>query len=144
SGSSTNCRRLEGMAGQDQEVSGAGSVASPTAEDYVARWSGRVAETTSAATGPWPEAGGDGPCRGRACEKAQIASREAMFTEGAIGAAGRIQLPAQRVTRLRGVMIDVDPGKLLPENPLFPPSHDPREFFRINQAVLDRHPLARD
>ena len=70
--------------------------------------------------------------------------REAMFNDGVTGAASRIQLPTERITRLRGLMIDLDPGKLIPDNPLFPPAEDPREFFGRIQAVLDRHPLARD
>ncbi len=70
--------------------------------------------------------------------------REAMFNDGVTGTASRIQLPTGRITRLRGLMIDVDPGKLIPDNPLFPPAEDPREFFGRIQAVLDRHPLVRD
>jgi hypothetical protein len=78
------------------------------------------------------------------CQEPPLDLREALFNEGATGAAGRIQVPAERVTRLRGLMVDLDPGELVPGNPLFPPADDPAEFLRLNRAVLDRHPLARD
>lgn len=82
--------------------------------------------------------------RGPALEEPILDLREALFNDGSTGAAPRIQLPTERITRLRGLMIDLDPGKLDPANPLFPPAEQPAEFLRRNQAVLDRHPLVRD
>ncbi len=100
------------------------------------------------------EASCDGPSLDREREKPPepeegrpdppVDLREALFNDGATGPASRIQVPMERITRLRGLMIDLDPGKLLPDNGVFPPAEDPREFLRGIQAVLDRHPLARD
>ena len=70
--------------------------------------------------------------RGREAGTRSLDMREAMFNDGVTGAASRIQLPTERITRLRGLMIDVDPGKLIPDNPLFPPAEDPGEFFGRN------------
>jgi hypothetical protein len=88
--------------------------------------------------------GGGDQTRGPAPEEPSLDVREALFNDGCIGAADRIQLPRERITRLRGLMIDLDPGKLDPTNPLFPPAEQPAEFLRRNQAVLDRHPVACD
>ena len=79
-----------------------------------------------------------------AFEESQIDLRKALFNDGRKGTAGRIQIPAERITRLLGIMIDLDPGKLNPDNALFWPSPDPRKFLDRIQGTLDRHPLACD
>ena len=67
-----------------------------------------------------------------------------MFNDGCNGDESRIQLPAERITRLRGLMIDLDPGKLNPGQPAVPAGGGPGRILRRIQAVLDRHPLARN
>lgn len=69
--------------------------------------------------------------------------REALFNEGAIGAAYEVQVPVERVTRVRGILWDLDPGLLEPRNVLFPPGSGPGDFYAGIRDVLDRHPLAR-
>jgi hypothetical protein len=69
--------------------------------------------------------------------------REALYNDGATGPAPAVQLPAESVTRLRGIMLDLDPGRLAPGNPLFPPDADPDRFHASVRPVLDRHRLAR-
>jgi hypothetical protein len=69
--------------------------------------------------------------------------REALFNEGAVGPAGVIQVPTAGITRLNGLMLDLDPKWLVPDNALFPPADDPREFLARIAPVLDRHPLLR-
>ena len=81
-----------------------------------------------AASGSEIEAGGQ-PSREPGGRDSHVDRREAMFNDGRTGVAGRIQLPRERITRLRGLMIDLDPGLLLPDNSLFPPAADPREFL---------------
>jgi hypothetical protein len=76
-------------------------------------------------------------------EQSQVDLREALYNDGCTGTESRIQLPAARITRLLGIMIDLDPGKLNPNNRIFPPAADPREFLARIQGVLDHHPLAR-
>jgi hypothetical protein len=72
-----------------------------------------------------------------------VDAREALCNEGAVGPAGAVQVPTDRVTRLNGLMLDLDPKLLAPGNPLFPPAADPREFLERVAAVLDRHALLR-
>ena len=69
--------------------------------------------------------------------------REALYNDGPIGPASKIQLPLEAITSLSGIVIDLDPGLLRPDNPLFPPSAEPAEFYEKIKPVLDRHPLAR-
>src|SRR5262245_55014102 len=69
--------------------------------------------------------------------------REALYNEGAVGPAGVIQVPAERITRLKGLMLDLDPKLLAPSNPLFPPADDPRAFLDRVAPALDRHALLR-
>jgi hypothetical protein len=73
-----------------------------------------------------------------------IDSREQLWNEGLTGPAGLIQLPTERITRLRGILLDLDPAKLIAENPWFPPADDPVQFHANIKPVLQRHPLARD
>jgi hypothetical protein len=69
--------------------------------------------------------------------------REALYNDGGTGPAGRIQIPRERISALRGFVIDLDPHLLRPDNSLFPPSENPRVFHQQIGPVLDRHPLAR-
>ncbi len=88
------------------------------------------------------EGGGRPP--GPVHDESLVDQREALFNDGCRGTASRIQLPAARLTRLRGIMIDLDPGKLEAGNPLFPPGEQPREFLANIRTILDRHPLVCD
>jgi hypothetical protein len=69
--------------------------------------------------------------------------REALCNDGGAGPAGVIQVPTERITRLNGLMLDLDQKLLVPENTLFPPADDPRTFLERIGPVLDRHPLLR-
>jgi hypothetical protein len=69
--------------------------------------------------------------------------REALWNEGRTGPAALIQVPTERITRLSGILLDLDPAKLAAENPWFPPAEDPVEFHAKIKHVLQRHPLAR-
>ena len=69
--------------------------------------------------------------------------REQLWNEGLTGPACLIQVPTERITRLRGILLDLDPAKLIAENPWFPPADDPVEFHAKIKHVLQRHPLAR-
>ena len=69
--------------------------------------------------------------------------REQLWNEGLTGPAGSIQVPTERITRLRGILLDLDPARLIAENPWFPPADDPVEFHAKIKHVLQRHPLAR-
>jgi len=53
-----------------------------------------------------------------------------------------IQVPAERITTLHGFMVDLDPAKLAPDNPLFPPADSPRAFHEAIKPILGRYPLA--
>ncbi len=68
--------------------------------------------------------------------------REALFNHGSTGPARMIQLPLENITSLSGIVIDLDPGLLHPDNPLFPPAAEPADFHKKIRPVLDRHPLA--
>jgi hypothetical protein len=69
--------------------------------------------------------------------------RETLWNESLSGKASLIQLPGERITRLRGILLDFDPAKLIAENPWFPPADDPLQFHANIKPVLQRHPLAR-
>lgn len=69
--------------------------------------------------------------------------REALFNDCAVGRIQDIQVPLERITTLHGILFDLDPGLLDPDNALFPPADDPRAFHEAIRPVLDRHPLAR-
>ncbi len=70
--------------------------------------------------------------------------REQLYNRRECGTFAEIQLPAERITTLHGIVFDLDPKLYRPGNPLFPPDDDPRRFFDLVRPVLDRHPLARD
>jgi hypothetical protein len=70
--------------------------------------------------------------------------RESLCNDRGVGPLGLVSLPLECVTRLHGLMVDLDPGLLRPENPLFTPADDPREFLTRVGPALDRHELLRD
>jgi hypothetical protein len=76
-------------------------------------------------------------------EESLVDQREALYNGGCTGPAGRIQIPAERITRLNGIMVDFDPGNLDPNNRILPPADDPHQFLDRSRAVLDRHPVLR-
>jgi hypothetical protein len=80
------------------------------------------------------------PPTGKATDD-RIDKRETLWNEGLTGKAGSIQVPTERITRLLGVLFDLDPAKLA-ENPWFPPADNPVEFHANIKPVLQRHPLA--
>jgi hypothetical protein len=75
--------------------------------------------------------------------------REQLWNEGLTGPAGLIQVPTERITRLRGILLDLDPAKLIAENPWFPPADDPVEFHAkkveagVKAGMPDRRARAR-
>lgn len=68
--------------------------------------------------------------------------RQQLYNEGLQGPVQRIQLPRERITRLNGILFDLDPKLLVPNNLYFPPADDPRAFYEAIRPVLERHPLA--
>jgi hypothetical protein len=66
--------------------------------------------------------------------------REALYNDRRVGPAGQIQLPHEAVTRLHGLMVDLDADLLRP-NPWFPPADAAEDFFAGIAAVLERHPI---
>lgn len=68
--------------------------------------------------------------------------REALVNDRAVGPINQVQLSAERVTTLHGIMFDLDPKILIPENLLFPPAETPEEFYLAIKPILDRHALA--
>src|SRR5262249_53076581 len=70
--------------------------------------------------------------------------RQALFNDQAQGPAARIQVPREGITTLRGILLDLDPDRLVAGNPYFPPATDPRAFYAGVNPVLQRHPLARN
>jgi hypothetical protein len=69
--------------------------------------------------------------------------REQLYNDKAVGLAKEIQVPQERITRLHGILIDLDPGLLQPDNPVFRPAATAAGFHANIRPVLDRHPLAR-
>jgi hypothetical protein len=69
--------------------------------------------------------------------------REQLFNERAVGPVHAVALVVERITRLHGIMLDLDPGYLRPENKLFTPAADPKTFYENVRPVLDRHPVLR-
>jgi hypothetical protein len=72
-----------------------------------------------------------------------VDEREALFNERATGPVQAIQVPAERITRLHGILFDLDPGLLIAGNPVFPPAEEATAFYENVRPILDRHPLAR-
>jgi hypothetical protein len=69
--------------------------------------------------------------------------REQLYNDRRTGPIYDVQLPTERVTRLHGVLFDLDPKHYTPGNATFPPADDPRAFHNGIRHVLDRHALAR-
>ena len=65
--------------------------------------------------------------------------REALFNDRAIGPIGKVQVPAERITTLHGIMLDLDPKILRPGNKIFTPADTPEEFYRSIKPILARH-----
>jgi hypothetical protein len=68
--------------------------------------------------------------------------REALYNDRPTGPAPQIQLPTSAITRLHGILFDLDPKFLQPDNEWFRPDPDPDVFLRNVSPVLNRHPLA--
>jgi hypothetical protein len=69
--------------------------------------------------------------------------RQQLCNEQETGPFFKVQLPLERITRLHGILWDLDPKHLAAGNPIFPPADDPKAFYELVRPVLDRHPLAR-
>jgi hypothetical protein len=70
--------------------------------------------------------------------------RESLTNDRRQGPAHQISLPKEMITRLHGFMIDVDPDKLIPGNPVLDPSDDPVVFLARLEPLLQRHPIAQN
>ena len=72
---------------------------------------------------------------------AQIDIREQLFNDGATGPISHVQLPAEAITSLRGILFDLDLS-LMCASPLLPQvPENPREFYTGSvQPWLSRHP----
>jgi len=66
--------------------------------------------------------------------------REALFNDRLVGLASHIQVPREGVTRLWGLVIDLD-ANLLKANPWFPPADTAETFYAAILPVLERHPV---
>jgi hypothetical protein len=72
----------------------------------------------------------------------RIDLREALVNDCPAGPAPQIQLPREAVTRLGGLVVDLD-ANLLKPNPWFPPADTAETFYRGIARVLDEHPVLR-
>ena len=68
--------------------------------------------------------------------------REALFNDQAVGPASHIQVAREGVTRLAGLVVDMDADPLK-ANRWFPPADNAEDFFKLIGAVFDRHPVLR-
>lgn len=75
--------------------------------------------------------------------KAPLDVRERIQNEGGTGSFADVQLPAERITKLNGIILDLDPKLLAPGNGIFEPDDSPRAFYDKIVNALGRHPLAR-
>jgi hypothetical protein len=75
--------------------------------------------------------------------KTGIDDRESLYNDRAVGAIHQIQIPAERITTLHGIMLDLDPKILTPGNTIFSPAESPGAFYTAIKPVLDRHVLVR-
>ena len=69
-------------------------------------------------------------------------AREQLFNGGEVGPIAQIQVSTERITRLNGILFDIDPTNLR-EGPLLPAlSQDPQAFYeQCVQRWLSNHPL---
>jgi len=75
--------------------------------------------------------------------QSQVDLRESLYNDRAIGPAPKIALPREAVTRLHGLVMDLD-ANVLKDNQWFPPAATAEEFFEAIQPVLNRHPILRN
>ena len=114
-----------------------GSVVLPGQADHP------IAESRTRPASTPPTSGiADAPTRATE-DTGQVDVREALYNDGAKGKAGQIQVPLEGITRLAGLVIDLDPDLIHPENGIFPPAQEAVVFFRGISPVLERHPLLR-
>jgi hypothetical protein len=67
--------------------------------------------------------------------------REQLFNDRLQGPFAQVQVPAERITRLHGILLDIDPEHLRPGNGWFEPDAVPEKFHKNIRPVLNRHPL---
>jgi hypothetical protein len=67
--------------------------------------------------------------------------REQLYNERAQGRLVDVQLPAERIVRLHGVLFDLDPRLYRAGNGVFEPAATPQAFYDNIKPVLARHPL---
>src|SRR5262245_25980124 len=75
-------------------------------------------------------------------EPAMVDAREQLYNDRQTGTINQVQLPKERITRLHGVLFDLDPHLYLAGNGLVEPDGDPATFYQSIKPVLARHPLA--
>ena len=77
-----------------------------------------------------------------AAQSDNVDHREALFNGGAIGPIEHIQVSAERIVSLCGVLFDLDPH-LIRQGPLTPTvPHAPPEFYAtLIRPMLERHPV---
>jgi hypothetical protein len=68
--------------------------------------------------------------------------REALVNDRAIGPAWHIAVPREMVTRIHGLVIDLD-ANVLKDNPWFPPGETAESFWAGITPVLTRHRILR-
>lgn len=68
--------------------------------------------------------------------------REQMFNEGLIGPIKEVQVSAARITQVRGLMFDLDPGLLQSDGSLGKIPDSPAEFYgKVIKPMLARNPV---
>ena len=73
---------------------------------------------------------------------AQVDLREQLFNEGQIGLVEHIQVSRERITKIRGIMYDIDPSLFRDTGLIKSVPTDPREFHQvILSAWLSRNTL---
>jgi hypothetical protein len=75
--------------------------------------------------------------------QSQVDLREALYNDRAVGPVTQIALPREAVTKLHGLVVDLD-ANVLKDNPWFPPAATAEEFLAAVQPVLNRHPILRN
>jgi hypothetical protein len=95
--------------------------------------------------GPERQPGDEAPAAGQAVAATPrplpwVDAREALYGDRCIGTAGQVQLPREAVTRLHGLVVDLD-ANLLQPNPWFPPAATPEAFAATIAPALARHPV---
>ncbi|QDU29429.1 hypothetical protein ETAA8_45390 [Anatilimnocola aggregata] len=77
-----------------------------------------------------------------AAETSSLDVREQLFNEGLIGPVRAVQVSAARITQVRGLMFDVDPGLLKPDGAMGEIPATPVNFYeRVIRPILDRSPV---